>query len=535
MDVQHGDGDSDVVLVPQPTNDPNDPLNWATWRKEYHFWLLWVWGLLAAACDNWNGPVWNELAKDYHTTLTQLNMSSALCYLFLGIGCIMLQPIAMKFGRRPAYMLGTLFAIVGCIIGGLSTSNGMFAAVNVLTGIGGAPVDSLVQITVTDTFFAHEIGARLSLFIFTLYAGSYLGPVAAAYIDTSQGWRWCYWYLLIFFGVFLVLQFFTMEESTYRRPTLEAQMALNNMFTGQEPDVEAKIPAKEEEKDMKMVKTNSVTDSAKSAHASVTQDAPPPPKTYLQHLALWETKMIDRRPFWLVAIMPFCLLTYPATVWAAFVYGVSIMWLSYTTTTQSEMFSVAPYNMSVSAVGLTNFASLIGGIFGMIWGGQFADWWTLKLTRKNKGVMEPEFRLWSLIVPAVINTGGLFMYGFGAEYGQHWILSAGFGQALIAFGIGSSGAIAITYAVDCYPMLASESLVLILFGRNLLGTGFTFAIQPWLDACGVQNTTFAVAIICFFSNMSFLIFTWKGKELRAWTAERYLKASLQKERWGAMP
>lgn len=58
MNVQHGNGDSDVVLIPQPTNNPNDPLNWSRWRKEYHYWLLWVWGLLAAACDNWNGPVW---------------------------------------------------------------------------------------------------------------------------------------------------------------------------------------------------------------------------------------------------------------------------------------------------------------------------------------------------------------------------------------------------------------------------------------------------------------------------------------------
>lgn len=431
-------------------------------------------------------------------------------------------------------MLGTLFDIIGNIIGGLSTTNGMFFGVNVLTGMGGAPVDSLVQITVTDIFFAHEKGTRLSLFIFTCYAGSYLGPVAAGYIDTSQGWRWCYWYLVIFFGVFLVLQFFTMEESTFRRPTPEAQMAVNDILTGQEPDIEAKLP-EDEEKDMKVVKTNSITGSvAQSVHGFDSQDSPPPPKTYLQHLALWETEQSDPRPLWLIAVMPFTLFTYPAIVWAAFVYGVSIMWLSYTTTTQSEMFSVAPYNMSVASVGLTNFASLIGGIFGMVWGGQFADWLTLKLTRRNKGVMEPEYRLWSLIVPAVVNTGGLFMYGFGAEYGVHWILPAGFGQALIAFGIGSSGAIAITYAVDCYPILASESLVLILFGRNLIGTGFTFAIQPWLDACGIQNTTIAVAIICFFSNMSFLLFTWKGKEMRAWTAERYLKAALQKDQWGGV-
>lgn len=106
-----------------------------------------------------------------------------------------------------------------------------------------------------------------------------------------------------------------------------------------------------------------------------------------------------------------------------------------------------------------------------------SDWFTQKMARRNKGIMEPEFRLWTMAVPALINMAGLLMYGVGAANGNHWIVSAGFGTAFIAFGIGSGGAIAITYAIDCYPEIASESLVLMLFIRNLLGCGFTFAIQ----------------------------------------------------------
>ncbi|KAI5278962.1 hypothetical protein KEM52_004554, partial [Ascosphaera acerosa] len=86
MDVKHGSGDSDVVLVPQPSNDPNDPLNWGTLRKEYHYWLLWIWAFIAAASVNWNGPVWLELQEAYRTTLTKLNVGAAFCYLFLGVG-----------------------------------------------------------------------------------------------------------------------------------------------------------------------------------------------------------------------------------------------------------------------------------------------------------------------------------------------------------------------------------------------------------------------------------------------------------------
>jgi hypothetical protein len=59
MSVKHqNNGKSDVVLIPQPTNDPEDPLAWSRFRKEYHFWLLWIWGFIAAVSVNWGGPVW---------------------------------------------------------------------------------------------------------------------------------------------------------------------------------------------------------------------------------------------------------------------------------------------------------------------------------------------------------------------------------------------------------------------------------------------------------------------------------------------
>ena len=30
----------EVILVPEPSNDPLDPLNWPRWRKECMFWVL---------------------------------------------------------------------------------------------------------------------------------------------------------------------------------------------------------------------------------------------------------------------------------------------------------------------------------------------------------------------------------------------------------------------------------------------------------------------------------------------------------------
>ena len=47
--LKHGD----IVLVPQPTESPNDPLNWSIARKAWHsFLVLFVVGLTAATSNN---------------------------------------------------------------------------------------------------------------------------------------------------------------------------------------------------------------------------------------------------------------------------------------------------------------------------------------------------------------------------------------------------------------------------------------------------------------------------------------------------
>jgi hypothetical protein len=49
--------------------------------------------------------------------------------------------------------------------------------------------------------------------------------------------------------------------------------------------------------------------------------------------------------------------------------------------------------------------------------------------------------------------------------------------------------------------------------------------RPWLNASGLKVTSIIMAMMCLVFNMSFLVFTWKGKALRVWTSRMYLKAA----------
>ena len=99
------------------------------------------------------------------------------------------------------------------------------------------------------------------------------------------------------------------------------------------------------------------------------------------------------------------------------------------------------------------------------------------------------------------------------------------GQVFLGFAMSAAGSICLTYAVDSYHNVASESLVLMLFIRNMIGMGFTFAIQPWLVSNGLKTVTWLMFMLSIVINGSFIFMIKYGKSMRRWTATRYEKYS----------
>jgi hypothetical protein len=57
---------------------------------------------------------------------------------------------------------------------------------------------------------------------------------------------------------------------------------------------------------------------------------------------------------------------------------------------------------------------------GEIVSGPLNDWLCIHLTRKNKGIYEPEFRLPLILVAVVFGTVGFFGFGASIHYETHW-------------------------------------------------------------------------------------------------------------------
>lgn len=60
---------SEIVLVPQPSNDVNDPLNWPTWKKALAFTTIMSFAAIAGWIITAAGNAIVLLTKEFHTDL----------------------------------------------------------------------------------------------------------------------------------------------------------------------------------------------------------------------------------------------------------------------------------------------------------------------------------------------------------------------------------------------------------------------------------------------------------------------------------
>ena len=115
-------------------------------------------------------------------------------------------------------------------------------------------------------------------------------------------------------------------------------------------------------------------------------------------------------------------------------------------------------------VGLSYLSTCIGVIVGCYFSGRFSDWLTIRLARRNKGIMEPEQRLWPFAAYVIIVPASLLLWGVGAAHHVHWfglIVAMGTLAGSTVFGI----TLSVNYLIDTYHESKSSFLIRL---RNLV-------------------------------------------------------------------
>ncbi|EEU33670.1 uncharacterized protein NECHADRAFT_56310 [Fusarium vanettenii 77-13-4] len=186
-----GDGSTHIVLSPEPSSDPDDPLNWSITRKTISFLVVNIYSFMVAVVALSTAVTYGALIAEFNTTAEYLNVGTAVSILFIRMGNIIWNPMALRFGRRPVYILSCLLTGVAQVIAATAQRSDVFVGSRILMGFVAAPFEQLPAVTVNDQFFVHQRGFGLS----------FIGPLATGFIVDGIGWRWVYWTFAITMAV----------------------------------------------------------------------------------------------------------------------------------------------------------------------------------------------------------------------------------------------------------------------------------------------------------------------------------------------
>ncbi|CAG8960227.1 hypothetical protein HYFRA_00012745 [Hymenoscyphus fraxineus] len=505
VDAQHASGTiKDVVLIPTPSNDPNDPLNWTPRRKLVSTACTLLYVLAVAFPSSAIYSVFMPIIAKTGIPFGTLNEGTGYMFLFFGWGCAFWQPVALHYGKRPVYLFSVLATLGITMWGPYVETSGQWIASKILQGFVGAPVESLPEISMTDISFTYKRGAYMTLYAFFLVGSNYIAPTLAGFISNGQDWEWVLYWCAIFCGLSFVILCLFMEETNYDRPPTSPNPAV--------------VP---EEEDAPLESNEKVAHQISIPTQMNSRVVTGSTKTFLQKMSLRDKPRPFKRLLFSLK-QPFQFFTFPVVLYGGFASGSALIWFNFLNATASLIYSGPPYNFKPSMVGLTYISPFLGNALCMLLTGTMGDKLNIYLARRSQGISEPEHRLWPLILTTVFGPMSLILWGVGAANSIHW-----FGLVAAEFLLGVSITITIpiacNYAIDTYQQLGGEALVAVVIVRNTMSFAIGYGITPWIEHTGIQNTFIAAAFIGLAETLVFLVFVKFGKRFRRDSKKRYAK------------
>ncbi|KFY58468.1 hypothetical protein V496_06150 [Pseudogymnoascus sp. VKM F-4515 (FW-2607)] len=428
-------GRDPIILVPQPSDDPNDPLNWPLLKRDVIMLLLSVTAIFATAL----GPILAantlSIVEDYGLTVTDGALLTGYFLLGVGFAGTFFVPSARKWGKRHLLILGTVLLVASSAwagAAGLNYTSMLWA--RIFQGVANAPFEALINAIVGDLYFVHERGKRMAVTNLALFGGAFFTPILAGRISKDMGVSWIFNFVAIFCALCLPAIIFFVPETAYNRdPRLNTDMLAASEST---QDVTLSTG-------LERTTTNGNAPPATGNEAEKTDDAPPsteaaipphvypgadtPKRSYIQTLKPFNGTYTHEN-FFKIFLRPFPLFFHPAILWACLIQGTLIGWTIF--------------------IGI-----LVASIF----------------------LGPPNY--WSEARPTTGAKSRAGLYGFGIvatdQDRYHWAWAVFF-YCLEVMGMVVGAVASSLYIIDAHRNIAIEAFTCLLIFKNLFSFGLTF-------------------------------------------------------------
>ncbi|BFZ54691.1 hypothetical protein PYCC9005_001728 [Savitreella phatthalungensis] len=474
--------DDKIILEPQPSQDPEDPLNWPLSEKLTTFGILCVGAILSAVLNPILATNSLHLLFEFKKPLNDIAMLTG--YQLVGVACAgpFFNASCRLFGRRHTYIAGMMLMLAGSWWAAATDSYNALLGARIVQGLGVMPYEALLSLTVADLFFVHQRGLYYAVYAIAYIAGAFLGPIIVTQIIVRHNQQWAFGVLGGFCAVELVLVWLFVKETAYIR---------KNDATS------AQIQARHSDSEEKSATTVDTTLVYQTSDRAVLRKAKFP-STYYAGLNPFSQRYSRANPINLLLRPLYLFFVHPAVFLGAALQAMPVGTTILPATIIAALFAVPPYSLTIQKISYLYAGPTVAAIIAFPLAGLSSDWFSKFIAKRfRSGIHEAETRLFVVLGMAICTAIGLF--GFGrqirhdtAEYRhtlhlQSAVPSAilfGFIVCAVVFANVATGA----YFADAYPAIALDAYVSGLIVKNLVGYALTRQGFPWILRDGIVKT-----------------------------------------------
>ncbi|KAE8360271.1 major facilitator superfamily domain-containing protein [Aspergillus caelatus] len=404
---------------------PGDPTTWPRWRK----WSIVICVALMYMLANFGTII---IVPAVPTILSHFHVSGniyqplivSIWELGEGVGSFVVGPLSEQYGRNIVYHGGNLLFILCSIAAALSQNISMLVAFRFMTGMAVTSL-TLAPSIIGDLFVQEERGTAMAVAIALPLIGPCVAPIVGGFINSTLGWRWTIWIMVIAVGSISLLSLAIFKE-TYR--------------------------FKIQQQSRKSTEKSQDRSDGNHKHTSSRNHSSAPRDTILKSIV---------RPMRLLFSSPVVLVM---SLYTALTYGISYLIL----TTLAEVMQ-RTYGFGDGPVGITFLGRAIGNIIGLCVYGLVSDRY-VRRRRAVEGESKPEHRLPLMVFGTTMLPVGLLLYGWSANKHVHWIVPL-IGTGIIGFSMLLTKLPTENYLVDAFDeqgvsasALSANATLCALFG-----------------------------------------------------------------------
>ncbi|OTA87477.1 hypothetical protein M434DRAFT_399467 [Hypoxylon sp. CO27-5] len=451
-------------------DDPNDPYNWAEWRKVSIGIIFSVGQLVTLMSASIMAAALGDISRDLDIGASAAQITLSVYFLGLGIGPFFIAALCEMNGRKNIWVISNLWYILWNALCPVGKSKVLMIISRFLAATGAGAGIVLTGPVMADMYHAKDRGKSLAIASFLPYLGPALGPIVGGIVVDLIYWPWLFWIVSIFDAFIVLLGVIVIKES-YAPVLLRRKAATQSQ--------------------------QSVNPALSPTKWAFWYDFFSRLITYLRR----PIRLLVRRP--IIQIISLVL---------ALNFGIYTLMLS----TFATLW-IYRYQQSALIGSLHYISFSIGFCLTAQVGGRIMDviYRRLRDRPKDKGEGRPEFRCPYMLPGVLFIPVGLFWYGWSAEYRITWVM-VDIGAIIFTCGSSILAQALLAYTLDLFGEVGASANAATRLLSNVLGFAFPIFAPQLYDRLGYGwgNSLLAFIFVALGLPVPLLLWIW-GERLRA--------------------